>query len=143
MHSRKEGWFHSSYANLIGTKKVQIPQDWFGSPTWPPFHFCGTPIWRTWSHLNVMWYFPRAISYLLYSSARQQLDAWTVYLSAQHFVISQVVSVLCFLSIIHQPITPNYNSLGMCFVKHLQHAFYQALQFPHFLAHKFFRRVES
>ena len=76
------------------------------------------------------------------ASARQQLDAWTVYLSAQHFVTSQVVSVLCFLSIIHQPITPNYNSLGMCFVKHLQHAFYQALQFPHFLAHKFFR-VES
>ena len=26
-------------------KRVQLPEDWFGTPTWPPFHFFGTPIW--------------------------------------------------------------------------------------------------
>ena len=26
-------------------KRVQLPQDWFGTPTWPPFHCFGTPIW--------------------------------------------------------------------------------------------------
>ena len=26
-------------------KGVQLPQDWFGTPTWPPFHCFGTPIW--------------------------------------------------------------------------------------------------
>ena len=23
----------------IDAKNVQLPQDWFGTPTWPPFHF--------------------------------------------------------------------------------------------------------
>ena len=27
-------------------KRVQLPQDLFGTPTWPPFHCFGTPIWR-------------------------------------------------------------------------------------------------
>ena len=26
-------------------KGVQLPQDWFGTPTWPLFHWFGTPIW--------------------------------------------------------------------------------------------------
>ena len=26
-------------------KGVQLPQDWFGTPTWPPFHCFGTQIW--------------------------------------------------------------------------------------------------
>ena len=26
-------------------KRVQFPQDWFGTPIWPPFHCFGTPIW--------------------------------------------------------------------------------------------------
>ena len=26
-------------------KKVQLPEDWFGTTTWPPFHCFGTPIW--------------------------------------------------------------------------------------------------
>ena len=26
-------------------KRVQLPQDWFGTSTWPPFHCFGTPIW--------------------------------------------------------------------------------------------------
>ena len=26
-------------------KRAQLPQDWFGTPTWPPFHWVWTPIW--------------------------------------------------------------------------------------------------
>ena len=26
-------------------KRVQLPQDWFGTPIWPPFSCFGTPIW--------------------------------------------------------------------------------------------------
>ena len=26
-------------------KRVQLPQDWFRTPTWPPFYFFGNPIW--------------------------------------------------------------------------------------------------
>ena len=47
----------SSYTNLLEKriflqkKKVQFPQDWFETPTWPPCHWFGTPIWRTWRHV--------------------------------------------------------------------------------------------
>ena len=46
--------FHSRGQHLckfIGTKesicirRVQLPQDWFGTPTWQPFHCFGTPTW--------------------------------------------------------------------------------------------------
>ena len=33
-------------------KRVQSTQDGFGTPTWPPFHWCGAPIWRTWLHVK-------------------------------------------------------------------------------------------
>ena len=42
----------SIYANLLEQKKVftyeksSSPQDWFGTPTWPPFHCFGTLIWQ-------------------------------------------------------------------------------------------------
>ena len=26
-------------------KRVQLPEDWFGTPTWPPLHCFGTPTW--------------------------------------------------------------------------------------------------
>ena len=26
-------------------KRVKLPRDWFGTPTWPPFHCFGTPTW--------------------------------------------------------------------------------------------------
>ena len=33
-------------------KRVQLPQDWFGTPTCPPFHCFGTPIWPPWRHVK-------------------------------------------------------------------------------------------
>ena len=28
------------------------PEDWFGTPTWPPFHCFGTPIWPPLRHVK-------------------------------------------------------------------------------------------
>ena len=33
-------------------KRVQLPQDWFRTPTWPPFHCFGTPIWPPRRHVK-------------------------------------------------------------------------------------------
>ena len=33
-------------------KRVQIPQDWFGTQTWPLFHCFGTQIWPLWRHVK-------------------------------------------------------------------------------------------
>ena len=48
----------SLYANLwkqrkgLHKKRVQLPQDWFGTLTWPPVHCFGTPIWPPWRHVK-------------------------------------------------------------------------------------------
>ena len=36
-------------------KRVQLPEDWFGTPTWPPFHCCGTPIWPPRRHVKTLY----------------------------------------------------------------------------------------
>ena len=36
-------------------KKVQLPEDCFGTPTWPPFHCFGTPIWPPWLHVKTLY----------------------------------------------------------------------------------------
>ena len=36
-------------------KRVQLSEDWFGTPTWPPFHCFGTPIWPTWRHVKALY----------------------------------------------------------------------------------------
>ena len=35
-------------------KRVQLPEDWFGTPIWPPFHCFGTPIWPPWRHVKTL-----------------------------------------------------------------------------------------
>ena len=35
-------------------KRVELPQDWFGTPTWPPFHCFGTSIWPPWRHVKTL-----------------------------------------------------------------------------------------
>lgn len=55
--------------NFLQKKKVQFPQDWFETPTWPPFYWFGTrhvaklytTITQTTSHLLILcrvWTFP-------------------------------------------------------------------------------------
>ena len=36
-------------------KRVELPEDWFGTPTWPPFHCFGTPIWPPWRHVKTLY----------------------------------------------------------------------------------------
>ena len=36
-------------------KRVQLPEDWFGAPSWPPFHCFGTPIWPPWRHVKTLY----------------------------------------------------------------------------------------
>ena len=38
-------------------KRVQLPQDWFGTQTLPPFHCFGTPIWPPWRHVKTLYQF--------------------------------------------------------------------------------------
>ena len=40
--------------NRLHKKRVQLPQDWFGTPTWPPFHWFGTSIWPPWRHVKTL-----------------------------------------------------------------------------------------
>ena len=35
-------------------KRVQLPQEWFGTPIWPSFHCFGTPIWPPWRHAKTL-----------------------------------------------------------------------------------------
>ena len=36
-------------------KRSQFPEDWFGAPTWPPFHCFGTPLWPPWRHVKTLY----------------------------------------------------------------------------------------
>ena len=36
-------------------KGTQLPKDWFGKPTWPPYYCCGTPIWPPWRHVKTLY----------------------------------------------------------------------------------------
>ena len=40
---------------FLHKKKVQLPQDLFETPTWPPFHCFRTPIWPPWRHVNTLY----------------------------------------------------------------------------------------
>ena len=36
-------------------KRVQLPQDLLGTPTWPPFYCFGTPIWPPRDHVKTLY----------------------------------------------------------------------------------------
>ena len=35
-------------------KRVQLPEDCLGTPTWPPFYCFATPIWSPWRHVKTL-----------------------------------------------------------------------------------------
>ena len=39
----------------LHNKRVQLPEDWFGTPTWPRFHCFGTPILPPWRHETTLY----------------------------------------------------------------------------------------
>ena len=36
-------------------KRIQLPEDWFGTPTWLPFHCFGKPIWPPWRRVKTLY----------------------------------------------------------------------------------------
>ena len=54
-------------------KIVQLPQNWFGTPTWPPFHCFGTPIWPLWSHVKTRYI--QCISLLISWHQKNDIDS--------------------------------------------------------------------
>ena len=38
----------------LNKKRVELPQDCIGKPTWQPFHCFGTPIWLAWRNLQML-----------------------------------------------------------------------------------------
>ena len=40
---------------FLHKKRVQLPQDLFATPIWPPFHCFRTPIWPPWPHVNTLY----------------------------------------------------------------------------------------
>ena len=35
-------------------KRVELPRDWFGTPTWRSFHYFVTPIWLPWRYVYTL-----------------------------------------------------------------------------------------
>ena len=48
-------------AHHLHKNRVQLLQDLFGTPTWPPFHCFGTPKWPPGRHVKTLYYFPRCM----------------------------------------------------------------------------------
>ena len=51
-------------------KRLQLPQDWFGTPTWPPFHCFGTPIWAPWRHVKTLYWTIHLRNYFTHCARR-------------------------------------------------------------------------
>ena len=43
---------HWNKRKCLHMKRIQLPQDWFGSTTWPPIHCFWTQIWLPWRHVR-------------------------------------------------------------------------------------------
>ena len=55
-HSRRQHPGLQIYWNKrkrLHKKRVQLPQDWFGTPIWFRFYCFGTPIWPPWRHVKI------------------------------------------------------------------------------------------
>ena len=72
-------------------KRVQLPGDWFRTPTWPPFHCFGTPIWPPWRHVKTLYNTDTSVKRILGSvplvSVLKRFDSITLKHSLVHFVV--------------------------------------------------------
>ena len=64
---------------LLHKKRVQRPQDWFGTPTWPPFHCFGTPIWPPWRHVKTLYRAMEKISDKFYQVKLNIVHFWLIF----------------------------------------------------------------
>ena len=66
-------------------KRVQLPKDFLGTPTWPPFRCFRTPIWPPWRHVKTLY-----IRAFLFFSEKLELRIWRRQNSSFNRVFSQV-----------------------------------------------------
>ena len=58
--------------NCSHKKRVELPQDWFGTPTRTPFHCFETPIWLPWRHLHTLYCYLK--HFPLYASTKHKTN---------------------------------------------------------------------
>ena len=64
-------------------KRVQLPEDWFGTPTWPPFLCFGTPIWPPWRHVKTLYNYEQYKSYFIWRQYGSWNEEWSSHLWTQ------------------------------------------------------------
>ena len=67
--------------SVLHKKRVQLPKDFLGTPTWPPFHCFGTPIWPPWGHVKTLNIALKAITVECNAGTWEINYFWLVYLS--------------------------------------------------------------
>ena len=57
-------------------KRIQLPQGWFGTPTWPTFYCFLTPIWPLWRHVKTLYFITESDGRLLRSATGHFVLKW-------------------------------------------------------------------
>ena len=65
-------------------KRVQLPQDGFGTPSWPLFHCFGTPIWLPWRHVKTL--YKGSLNDKSGSYSRPPITSTNFYRTTYHFL---------------------------------------------------------
>ena len=79
-HSRGQHLYMQTFWSKrkhLHKKGVQLPQDWFGTPTWPPFHCFGTPIWPPWRHVKTLYWTIHLRNYFTHCARRDRAGLGT------------------------------------------------------------------
>ena len=77
--------FIGTKESVLHKKRVQLPKDFLGTPTWPPFRCFRTPIWPPWRHVKTLY-----IRAFLFFSEKLELRIWRRQNSSFNRVFSQV-----------------------------------------------------
>ena len=77
-------------------KRVELPQDWFGTPTWPPFHCFGTSIWPPWRHVKTLYTseMTPSVNYRVYifnTSVLQCFFQWRSSPTKSHTILNSLI----------------------------------------------------
>ena len=63
----------------LNKKRVQLPQDWFGTLTRPPFHCFGTPIWPPWRLVKTLHRAKEKISDKFFQEKLNIVHFWLIF----------------------------------------------------------------
>ena len=77
-------------------KRVQLSEDWFGTPTWPPFHCFGTQIWPPWRHVKTLYYYYYYYYYVKFSTGIFPGEKYPVKSHPEIIVIIIIIIIIAF-----------------------------------------------